>query len=166
MIVTCCAKMEISVLIDDCVQVSLVANRLQSLVQQVLVAQGVDSNAELGLVVTGQQKMQELNRGYLGKDAPTDVLAFSMLPAEDTPEAESPLFVNPPDEMWHLGEVIVSYHQAVVQAEEHHHSLEREMAILITHGVLHLLGYEDSKPELRCIMAEREAEILFCLDVE
>jgi len=68
--------------------------------------------------------------------------------------------VAPPDEIEHLGEVIISYPQAVIQAEEHHHSVKREIAILIIHGVLHLLGYEHDKPELERDMRAREAEIL------
>jgi len=60
----------------------------------------------------------------------------------------------------HLGEVIISYPQAVIQAMEHQHSIEREIAILIIHGVLHLLGYEHDKPELEHQMRAKEAEIL------
>jgi probable rRNA maturation factor len=60
----------------------------------------------------------------------------------------------------HLGEVIISYPQAVIQADERGHSIEREITILIIHGILHLLGYEDKKPELKRQMNAREAEIL------
>jgi len=158
--------MEINVLVDEGLEGCPCASWLESLAQQVLVAQGIDSNTELSLVITGQEKMQKLNQSYLGRDEPTDVLAFSMLPAEQTPEADTPPFIVAPDGLWHLGEVIVSYTQAVIQAEERRHSLEKEVAILITHGVLHLLGYEDSKPELRRFMSARETEVLNCLDVE
>jgi probable rRNA maturation factor len=60
----------------------------------------------------------------------------------------------------HLGEVVISFPQAVIQAEERGHSVKREVAILIIHGVLHLLGYEDEKPELKRLMSAREREIL------
>jgi len=158
--------MEINVLVDEGLEGCPCASWLGNLAQQVLVAQGIDSNTELGLVVTDQKRMQKLNQSYLGRDEPTDVLAFSMLPTEQTPEADTPPFIAAPDGLWHLGEVIVSYTQAVIQAEEHQHSLEKEVAILITHGVLHLLGYKDGKPEPRRFMAAREAEVLYCLDVE
>jgi probable rRNA maturation factor len=59
-----------------------------------------------------------------------------------------------------LGEVIIAYPQAVIQAKEHGHSVKREVTILIIHGVLHLLGYVDEKPELRHQMAAKEGEIL------
>ncbi len=124
---------------------------------------------ELGLVIAGQERVQQLNRSYLGKDEPTDVLAFSMLPeplAISEFEADFSPFVQPPDGVLHLGEVIISYPQAVIQAEEHRHSVKREIAILIIHGVLHLLGYEHDKPELERQMKTREKEILSCIEGE
>jgi len=147
---------EINVLIDEGLEECLEVSWLQSVAEQVLTAQGVSSEVELGLVITSQERVQELNRSYLGKDEPTDVLAFSMLPAG----GESPPFVPPPDGLLHLGEVIIAYPQAVIQAKEHGHSIKKEIAILIIHGVLHLLGYEDEKPELKHQMAAREREIL------
>ncbi len=141
---------------------------LQSVAEQVLVTQDAGSRLELGLVITNQERVQQLNRSYLGRDEPTDVLAFSMLPeplATGESEASSP-FVQPPDGVLHLGEVIVSYPQAVIQAEEHQHSVKREIAILIIHGVLHLLGYEHDKPELEHQMKTREKGILSCIEGE
>jgi len=151
--------MEINVLIDEGLKRCLDVGWLRSVAEQVLVAQGANSGVELGLVITSQERVQQLNRSYLGRDEPTDVLAFSMLPAEET-GTDLPPFVTPPDGVLHLGEVIISYPQAVMQAEEHHHSLKKEIAILIIHGVLHLLGYEHDSPEPKRLMSAREAEIL------
>ena len=158
--------MEINVLIDEDYERYLGVSWLQSVAEQTLVAQDASSKAELGLVITNQKRVQQLNRSYLGRDEPTDVLAFSMLPepsATGESEDSSP-FVQPPDGVLHLGEVIISYPQAVIQAEEHHHSVKREIAILIIHGVLHLLGYEHDKPELEHQMQTREKEILSCIE--
>jgi len=149
--------MEINVLIDEDLEGNLEAGWLQSVAQQILVAQGVGADVELGLVIATQQRVQQLNRDYLGRDEPTDVLAFS---AREEIGVDLPPFVQPPDGVLHLGEVIVSYPQAVIQAEEHQHSIKKELAILIIHGVLHLLGYEHDKPELERKMRAREAEIL------
>ena len=137
---------------------------LESVVEKVLVAQSIDSGAELGLVIAKQEKVRQLNSSYLGKDETTDVLAFSMLP-EQPVEGVVP-FVEPPDGIQHLGEVIISYPQAVIQAEEHRHSIKREVATLIVHGVLHLLGYDHDKPEPEQEMRAREAEILSHIDKE
>ena len=152
--------MEINVLINEGFERCLEANWLQSVAEHTLVAHGTGSGVELSLVIVGQERVQQLNRSYRGKDEPTDVLAFSMLPSEETSGADFPPFVTPPDGVSHLGDVIISYPQAVIQAEEHQHPIEREVAILIIHGVLHLLGYEHNKPELERQMRAREAEIL------
>ena len=152
--------MEISVLIDEDLEGNLEESWLQSVAEQVLVAQGLGSRVELGLVIASQQEVQQLNQSYLGRDEPTDVLAFSMLPAEGEIGADFPTFVIPPDGVLHLGEVIISYPQALIQAREHQHSIKREIAILIIHGVLHLLGYEHDKPELKHQMRAKEVEIL------
>ncbi len=158
--------MEISVLIEEGLEGYLEVSWLQSVAEQALVAQDADSRVELGLVITNQERVQQLNQSYLGRDEPTDVLAFSMLPEPSTSgeaEASSP-FAQPPDGVLHLGEVIISYPQAVIQAEEHRHSVKREIAILIIHGVLHLLGYDHDKPELEHQMKTREKEILSCVE--
>jgi len=154
--------MEINVLIEEGFEEYLEVSWLQSVAEQVLITQGTSSKAEIGLVITGQERVQQLNRSYLGKDEPTDVLAFSMIPEPSTtgkPETPSP-FIQPPDGVLHLGEVIISYPQAVLQAEEHHHSVKREIAILVIHGVLHLLGHEHNKPEFERQMKTKEKEIL------
>ena len=151
---------EINVLIDAGLEGCIDAVWLHSVAERVLVAQGVSSNAELGLVIASQERVRQLNRNYLGKDRPTDVLAFSMLPEPSTRGGDLPPFVSPPDGRLHFGEVIISYPQAVIQAEEHRHSAKRELAILIIHGILHLLGYEHDKPALKRKMTAREADIL------
>ncbi|MFC2013280.1 rRNA maturation RNase YbeY [Chloroflexota bacterium] len=149
--------MEISILIDedlkDCPELSW----LGGLVEQILVVQGADSAAELGLVIASQERVQELNKSYRGEDAPTDVLAFC---AREEVGGDFPPFVQPPDGVLHLGEVIISYPQAITQAKEHQHSVKKEIAILMIHGVLHLLGYEHDKPEGERQMRSREMEIL------
>ncbi len=149
--------MELNVLIDEDLEPNLELDWLQSIAWQVLVAQGVGAEVEMGLVIATQERVQQLNKDYLGRDEPTDVLAFS---AREEIGADLPPFVPPPDGVLHLGEVIISYPQAVMQAEEHQHSIKKELAILIIHGVLHLLGYEHDKPGLERQMRAREAEIL------
>lgn len=161
--------MEINILFDEGLEDYLELDWLQTVAERVLTIEGAVPEAELGLVIAGKDKVQQLNFSYLGRNEPTDVLAFSMLPqpvsAEET-DAHLPPFVPPPDGLTHLGEVIVSYHQAVIQAEEHRHSVKTEMAILIIHGILHLLGYDHDKPELERQMRARESEILSSIERE
>ncbi len=160
------ADMEIDILIDKELKGCLEVGWLKGIVEHILVAQEVGADVELGLVIATQERVQQLNQSYLGKDEPTDVLAFSMLPAPEEATADFPHFVIPPDGVSHLGEVIIAYPQAVMQAEEHQHSIKREIAILIIHGVLHLLGYEHDKPELERQMRAREKEILSYVEGE
>ncbi len=150
--------MEINVLIEEGLEVELSIDWLQNVVERVLVAENMPPNVEISLVITGQERMQELNREYRGQDRPTDVLSFAM--SEQAEEEEPTAFIGPPDGMLHLGEVIVSYPQAVIQARERGHSVSREMAVLIVHGVLHILGYDHEKPEVQPAMAAKEQEIL------
>ena len=105
--------MEIGVLIDEGFGGGIEVSWLRSVAEQVLVAQSAGSDVELSLVIASQEEVQELNRAYRGKDEPTDVLAFSMLPAEEKSEADLSPFVVPPDGVLHLGEVIISYPPAV-----------------------------------------------------
>ncbi|MFC1991066.1 rRNA maturation RNase YbeY [Chloroflexota bacterium] len=151
--------MEIDVLIDDGVAGCPETGWLQNIAWQVLIAQCVDSEVEMSLVITGQERVRQLNRDYRGKDEPTDVLAFSMTSGEGA-GADLTSFIAPPDGVSHLGEVIISCPQAVEQAKEHGHSIKREMAILIIHGVLHLLGYDHEKPGQERQMQAMEREIL------
>ncbi len=152
------AEMEINVLfgkgLKDCLEVSW----LKAIAEQVLVSEHANPGAEMGLVIASQEKVRQLNKIYLGEDEPTDVLAFSML--EEGATADLLSFTTPPDGIAHLGEVIISYPQAVKQAGEHCHSVKKEVAILIIHGVLHLLGYDHDTLKPKRKMSAREAAIL------
>lgn len=154
--------MEVNVLIDEGLEGCLDEGWLQSVAEEAIVAEGVDAAAELGLVITDQEKIQELNLVHLGVDEPTDVLAFPMLggPGAEEDEDAAAGFVSPPDGLSHLGEVIVSYPQAVIQAEERGDPVEREVATLVVHGILHLLGYDHDQAETERRMQARETEVL------
>ncbi|MFH1640115.1 MAG: rRNA maturation RNase YbeY [Chloroflexota bacterium] len=154
--------MEIGVLIDEEFAPELDAAWLEGVITTALSMEGAPQNIEVGLVITSQEKIEELNRTYLGEDHPTDVLSFAMGYGE-TPfsdEVRDSAFVLPADGLVHLGEVIVSYPQAVIQANEHHHSVRKELAILTIHGMLHLLGYDHDEPGREKEMRTREAAIL------
>ncbi len=152
------AEMEINVLFDEGLKDCLKADWLKNLAEQVLVSERADPGVEMGLVIASQEKVRQLNKTYLGEDEPTDVLAFSML--EQGTTADQLPFTTPPDGTVHLGEVIISYPQAAKQAGEHRHSVKREVAILIIHGILHLLGYDHDTLKPKRKMSAREAAII------
>ena len=124
--------------------------------QTVLKAEGMAPPYEVSLVFTDSDTVKQLNRDYRGVDEPTDVLAFYMLPQKGTDSS----FALPPDGVTRLGEVIISYPQAIEQAKEQGHSTERELALLIVHGILHLLGYDHEETEEESKMRARERELL------
>lgn len=122
------------------------ADRLMGLVRRALQEKSLPGpNVEVALVVVGDLEMQELNRQYRGVDAPTDVLAFAMLEGEVMPAGDLALPV-------YLGDVIVSYPRAVAQAAEAGHPVEDELALLVVHGTLHLLGYDHDTEERKAAM--------------
>ena len=128
----------------------------KKIARQVLKAEGVAPPYEVSLVFTDSDTVHRLNRDYRGVDRATDVLAFYMLPQKETDSS----FALPPDGVLHLGEVIISYPQAVEQAKEQGHPVEQELALLIIHGILHLLSYDHEQPEEERRMRQREKELL------
>jgi probable rRNA maturation factor len=129
---------------------------VRRIAQTVLKAEGVAPPYEVSLVFTDSEMVKQLNRDYRGVDEPTDVLAFYMLPQKGADSS----FALPPDGVTRLGEVIISYPQAAEQAREQGHSPERELALLVIHGILHLLSYDHEEPEEESKMRERERELL------
>ncbi|AIF52237.1 rRNA maturation RNase YbeY [Pelosinus sp. UFO1] len=109
-------------------------------------AYGIEPHTEVSLVLADDEYIRVLNRQYRDKDCSTDVLSFALN------EGEEPLMIDGPEEVL-LGDIIISLETATRQAEEYGHSLERELAYLTVHGILHLLGYdhmtEDDKKEMR-----------------
>jgi len=105
-------------------------------------------DAELSIVLTDDARLQELNRDYLGIDAPTDVLSF---PASET---------DPQTGARYLGDILISIPRAQAQAEAGGHPLEAEVQLLVVHGVLHLLGHDHAQARQRARMWKAQAEIL------
>jgi len=148
--------MEINVLIDKEFKKQVKSIRLKSLARQIQTAEKVSTKSEMTLVITGDDKIHALNLKYLEEDRPTDVLSFPMGEQLNT----APAFVSSPDGKLHLGDIIISYPTAARQAEEHNHSVDREITILLIHGILHLLSYDHDIPERKRAMNMREEAIL------
>lgn len=141
----------VNTLVDEPFHDRVSARWLVAVAQGVLASEVVPTPAEVGVRVTDDPTVRRLNRRFLGEDAPTDVLAF---PMEERAGAGAG-FVPPPDGVRHLGEVVISYPTAQRQAREAGHPVERELAWLLAHGVLHLLGYDHAEPEEERRMRER-----------
>jgi probable rRNA maturation factor len=103
----------------------------------------------LSVVLTSNVQIQKLNKAWMGKDYPTDVLSFPMD------------LVPPPVGLpWEFGEIVISLEKTCEQAEEYGHSFERELAFLFVHGVLHVLGFDHMSPVEEKEMCSRQREIL------
>ena len=133
----------------------------QAALMQALAA---DEPGQVSLLVTDDATVRELNRSFRGLDEVTDVLSFSAIhqghwqgevaaPVEPEPvlgiaEGDSwPDFVLPPDELPPLGEVIISYPQTCRQAFASGEPVQSELALLVVHGILHLVGHDHAEPE-------------------
>lgn len=113
-------------------------------------------DAELSLSFVTNEEIRELNSEYRGVDRPTDVLSFPMIDG-DADEGDIDMYSGAVV----LGDIIISAEKAVEQAEAYGHSVERELAFLAVHSVLHLLGYDHERsPEEEKDMFERQEKIL------
>ncbi len=105
-------------------------------------------SADLTIVLTDDTQLHELNRDYLGVDAPTDVLSF---PAdEEDPETGVP----------YLGDILISIPRAKQQAKAAGHPLEAEVQLLVVHGTLHLLGHDHAEEDEKARMWKAQAEVM------
>lgn len=128
------------------------AEALERLARYVLREEDAQGPLEVGVVVTTDEEVHRLNREYLGHDYKTDVISFGM-------EGSEP-FVTPEERAPYLGDVVISYDRASEQAPEYGHTTGGEVATLLVHGLLHLLGYNDAHEEERDAMHARQDELL------
>lgn len=103
---------------------------------------------ELTLTFIDRDDIAELNAEHMGQDGPTDVLSF---PMDDEPMVGVPTM---------LGDIVVSPAVAAVQFGEHAGTLDDELALLVVHGVLHVLGHDHTNPDEAATMREREVALL------
>lgn len=121
---------------------------IERLTNWVLRQEGVRA-AEVGFFFLNNERIQTLNRRYLGRDYPTDVLAF---PQNEGRSAKLHL--------WFLGDVVMSTQKIKEQARRFQQSVEDEFSLCLIHGVLHLLGYRDRPGRSRQFMRRREKRLL------
>jgi len=127
--------------------------RLRRLARWVLALEGAESG-EVGVVLTDDEGIGVLNRQYLGRDEPTDVIAFGM--GEEGQPPAVVLEKGPP----YLGDIAISLERACEQAASYGHPRSREVELLLVHGLLHLLGYDDGEAPKRRHMQARQEELL------
>ena len=138
---------------------------IRKAIRTALTAEGVDFPCEVDVRVTNDRGIHELNKEMRGVDAPTDVLsfpAFALTPGE-LPGAED---ADPGSGYVPLGDMAISLERVQAQAKEYGHSNRRELAYLVVHSVLHLLGYDHlDEGAMKAQMREREEAILAQLGI-
>lgn len=92
----------------------------------------VHRDAEVSVSVVGDRRMRELNTKYRKIDTTTDVLSFGL--------ENGGQFIEPPDDVLRLGDIVVSYPQAVAEAREENKMVDDQIVMLVLHGLDHLLG--------------------------
>ncbi len=142
-------------------------------------AAGAPQPASLGLILSDDAELAGLNTAHMGKDGPTDVLSFPLLApgaypphpgkaALDHDDDAAPAFALPPGARPHLGDIVVSVERAVDQADagrggqtgDVRWDARDELRLLVTHGTLHVCGWDHAEPDEEAAMRELERRLL------
>ena len=145
------------------------ASELARFVARALAAAGARPPASIGLVLSDDAELADLNAAHMGHEGPTDVLSFPLLPpASFGPGAEVAAFRLPPRVRPHLGDIVVSVERAVEQAASGaggqtgnvRWSPADELRLLVVHGALHVCGWDHDQPETEAAMRDLERRLL------
>lgn len=153
---------------DEQSAVPMDTSRWRMLAADVLRAEGVRGAAELSVLFVERDAIAEMNRIHMDKEGPTDVLAFPIDAHDDlrTPgptqssAAPHPRRVDVGDLPLLLGDVVVCPSVAMEQAPRHAGTFDDEIALLVTHGILHVLGYDHDNEVNASAMRTREKALL------
>jgi probable rRNA maturation factor len=141
--------------------------RWSALAERVLEAEGVRGEAELSVLFVDVEAITVLNRDFMGEEGPTDVLSFPIdddhVPGGRQPDSGgrgpgAPAELGDPPVV--LGDVVLCPLVAQRQAPTHAGTLDDELALLVVHGLLHLMNYDHAEPDETVRMQGREQELL------
>ncbi|MBQ8852505.1 MAG: rRNA maturation RNase YbeY [Oscillibacter sp.] len=151
--------------ISDTVNKSTAA-LIRKVIKTGLAAEGMTLPCEVDVLLTDDAGIHAVNLDMRGVDRPTDVLSFpefDLAPGEHPDEMDA----DPGTGLIPLGDMVISMEHVAAQAAEYGHSRKRELAYLVTHSVLHLLGYDHlDEGEMKRQMREREEAILAELEIK
>ena len=147
-----------------------VSDRARALIRRtvrtVLETEGLALPCEVDVLITDDSGIHEINRAQRGVDKPTDVLSFPALELSPgaLPNEED---ADPGTGLIPLGDMVLSWERVAAQAKEYGHSRSRELAYLVTHSVLHLLGYDHlDEGEQKAQMRAQEERVMQALALE
>lgn len=135
-------------------------------IRTALAAEGLTAPCEVDVLLTDDDGIREINRELRQVDRPTDVLSFPEF--ELTPgQLPGPEDADPGTGLIPLGDMVLSMERVAAQAREYGHSKRRELSYLVTHSVLHLLGYDHlDEGAMKAQMRAREEAIMALLGLE
>lgn len=171
-------RVRVDVTTRDGVEVPLSTGALVRAIAAALRAGSAPAPASVSLILTDDAEITGLNEQHMGHEGPTDVLSFPMLlpsaypphPGQDRAvrTTDQPGFITPPGARTHIGDIVVSVERAIEQAEQgrggqtsdQRWSPADEVRLLVTHGALHLCGWDHARPEEEAAMRSLERELL------
>jgi probable rRNA maturation factor len=171
---------------DETVARLLEALDIEQVIKRTLAAVHIEQPVMLTVMLTSDEEIQVLNLQYRQQDKPTDVLSFPLLdeplvqaPAEwlwqlaeneeasaELPQNSRPLFVTPEELLTNLGDIAISWPTIQRQALAAGHDVSYELLFLLSHGVLHLVGYDDQTEAGYTEMVRLQKEVLASLRPE
>ncbi len=135
--------MAIQIVVQEKYARRVVRRELRAAAERALTMERRAADADLTIVIVSDRAMRNYNKRFHHVNAPTDVLSFSSATGDD-----------------YLGDIIISYDTAQENAKQAGWRVRDELQLLVTHGILHLVGYDDTTPDAREKMWKRQAEIL------
>ena len=150
-----------NIFLADEQDVPLSTEPLRRFAQVVLEAEGLPSDTEVAILLVTDDQMADYNKRFMNKEGPTDVLAF---PLEELEPGVAPSPVG--DAPFSLGDVIIAPGYVRGMTTERETDLDSELALMVAHGLLHLLGYDHGNDQDAATMEGRERELLAQIGVE
>lgn len=153
-----------SVFIDNRQNEIVVDNELEAFVTQVvdkvLEYEGCEEDYEVSISFVNNEEIKSLNMEYRGIDKETDVLSFPMIEFSEEELEDEDEDAEYIDEELALGDIVISIEKTLEQSREYGHGFKRELAFLLVHGMLHLLGYDHEVEASEGEIFEKQEEIL------
>ncbi len=138
---------------------------IKNVCERVMSEEECDFDAQISLTLTDNKNIREINNEHRSIDAPTDVLSFPMLEFDEEGQIIENEFEYD-DDLIMLGDIVISLERAREQSIEFGHSFTREVAFLVAHSMLHLLGYDHVDDEVgERIMCEKQERVLNSLGI-
>jgi probable rRNA maturation factor len=130
--------------------------KIKKRIKRILSALGLNNDSELSVMFVNDSEIRDINRKYLNRDYPTDVISFSMQEGEEFPTLDTNM----------LGDVVISLDNAKQYAEKKGVHFEDEVTYLLIHGILHLAGYDHEKEGSDHVGMKRKEEELYDLIIK